>query len=33
MGGLRMENPLNAAAGPNAADFANSIRSFVIRDC
>jgi hypothetical protein len=29
MGGLRMGNPLNAAAGPNAADFANSIRSFL----
>jgi hypothetical protein len=26
MGGLRMEKPLNAAAGLNAADFANSIR-------
>jgi hypothetical protein len=29
MGGLRMGKPLNAAAGPNAADFANSIWSFL----
>jgi hypothetical protein len=27
MGGLRMGKPLNAAAGLNAADFANSIRT------
>jgi hypothetical protein len=31
MDGLRMRKPLNAAIGPNAADFANSIRPFVIR--